>query len=199
MARYTGPKWKLSRRENVSLFDDDKWKKRVGSPGIHWVQRGRQSEYAEQFREKQKVKRMYGMLEKQFRRFFEMAGKAEGNTGLRLLQLLELRLDNVVYRLGLAKTRSAARQLVNHGHITVNGNKVDIPSYIVSMGDEISVSTKSQKKDFVKNNAEELKSAKQPKWVDKNGKFAGKVTREPLRDDMDQSIREQLIVELYSK
>lgn len=199
MARYTGPKWKLSRRENVSLFDDDKWKKRVGSPGIHWTQRGRQSEYAEQFREKQKVKRMYGMLERQFRRFFKMAGQAEGNTGLRLLQLLELRLDNVVYRLGMAKTRSAARQLVNHGHVTVNGNKVDIPSYIVSIGDEISIKTSTQKKDFVKNNAEELKSVKVPRWLDKNGNFAGKINREPIRDDMDQSIREQLIVELYSK
>lgn len=147
MARYTGPKWKLNRRANFSLRD---MIKKSGKEDLLLLknlehgkgQRRNLTAYATQFSEKQKIKRIYGLLEKQFRRFFEMASVAEGNTGLRLLQLLELRLDNVVYRMGLARTRAGARQMVTHGHIKVNGKKIDLPSYIVQVGDEIRMKDK---------------------------------------------------------
>lgn len=194
MARYTGPKWKISRRENADVFGSDKWRKRPTAPGDHPVSRGRPSEYAVQFREKQKVKRSYGMLEKQFRNLYTEAVRRKGNTGTILLQLLELRLDNVVYRLGLAKTRNQARQFVTHGHITVNGKKVDIPSYSVSVGDEISYSAKLAKSDIAKLIKAENKGMQIPQWL-----AGGQVKSVPTRDMMDQSIREQLIIELYSR
>ena len=198
--RYTGPKRKLERREQATLFGSDAWKKRSGLPGQHPVSRKRPSNFAIQFREKQKVKRMYLMTEKQFRRFFAEAKKATGNTGTRFLQLLELRLDNVVYKLGFAKTRNQARQFVNHGHFQVNGEKVDIPSYIVKVGDEISMKPKFAKSEIVTLVEGELKAEKYktPEWLSK-AKTSGKVLSEPTRDQIDRSIREQSIVELYSR
>lgn len=198
MARDLTPKWKRCRREKYSLFDNDDWKKRPTFPGEHPTSSRRPSEYAVRFREKQKVKRMYGLLERQFKRFFKQASKSEGNTGTRLLQLLEMRLDNVVYRLGLALTRRAARQLVNHGHVTVNGGKVDIPSYITKVGDEVYLKPGSQKKEFAKILAEEAKKYKTPSWLDKlaNG---GKVKMEPAREMIDKGINENYVVEYYSR
>ncbi|MFQ5492828.1 MAG: 30S ribosomal protein S4 [Candidatus Dojkabacteria bacterium] len=194
MARYTGPKWKISRRENADVFGDEKWRRRPTLPGEHPVSRSRPSEYAQQFREKQKVKRTYGLMEKQFRNLYKKASKATGNTGTRLLQLLEMRLDNVAFRLGLAKTRNQARQFVNHGHITVNGEKVDIPSYSVSVGDEVEFGPKFGKSDIAKTVKAETKQEARPGWLS-----AGKVKSVPTRDMLDQSIREQLIIELYSR
>ena len=198
MARDLSPKWKRCRREKYSLFDNDKWKRRPTLPGMHPVSRRRPSEYALRFREKQKVKRIYGLLERQFRRFFKKASQHKGNTGVRLLQLLELRLDNVVYRLGLAPTRSAARQYVNHGHITVNGEKVDIPSYIVTVGDEVYFSKRARKKDFAKVLIQEAKSTSVPNWLQKLS-GGGKVKAEPAREAIDPGINERYIVELYSR
>lgn len=199
MARYTGPKWKINRRENATVLGDDSWKARPTPPGQHGASGfKRPSNYAVQFREKQKVKRMYGMLEKQFRKFYAKASKTQGNTGTRLLQLLEMRLDNVVYRLKLATTRDQARQLVSHGHINVNGRKVDIPSYIVNVGDKIEVTKSMRDNDMIKNAQIERRVEKLPQWLS-GGKMDGQVTAEPLRTDIDSSIREQNIVELYSR
>ena len=159
MARYTGPKRKLERRENATLFGSEAWKKRPTPPGQHGnSRRSRPSAYAIQFREKQKVKRTYGLLEKQFKGIYLKAKKSTGNTGLRLLQLLELRLDNVVYRLGMAKTRMQARQIVNHGHVQVNGKKVDIPSFLCSVGDKITFKAAFEKKSELPKLSKELYS-----------------------------------------
>ncbi|MBN1331294.1 30S ribosomal protein S4 [Candidatus Dojkabacteria bacterium] len=198
--RYTGPKRKLERREQATIFGSDAWKKRTGLPGQHPVSRKRPSNFAIQFREKQKVKRMYLMTEKQFRRFFAEAKKATGNTGTRFLQLLELRLDNVVYRLGFAKTRNQARQFVNHGHVQVNGVRADIPSMILNVGDEVSLKSKFTKSPISDQIDAELKAEKHkaPEWLSK-AKTSGKVLAEPTRDQMDKSIKEQSIVELYSR
>lgn len=199
MARYTGPKWKINRRENATVIGDDSWRARPTPPGQHGASGMRRpSNYAVQFREKQKVKRMYGMLEKQFRKFYAIASKSTGNTGTRLLQLLELRLDNVVYRLKFASTREQARQLVNHGHIEVNGKKVDIPSYIVKVGDKISVKVSMKDNEMIKNAQLERRTDKLPQWLSGN-KLQGEVIAEPLRTDIDNSIKEQNIVELYSR
>lgn len=198
MARDLSPKWKRSRRERYSLFGDEKWKKRSTLPGQHPTSRGRSSAFADRFREKQKVKRIYGMLEKQFSRFFSIASKAKGNTGLKLLQLLEMRLDNVVYRLGVAPTRTAARQMVNHGHVMVNGKKVSIPSYLVQVGDEIYLKERSKKKEFTKIFESQSKNRKTPLWLSKLS-AGGKVKSEPTRDMIDQGINEQLVVEFYSR
>jgi small subunit ribosomal protein S4 len=198
MARDLSPKWKRARRERYSLYDNDKWKKRPTLPGEHPSSTSRPSSYAVRFREKQKVKRIYGLLEKQFKRFFDIASKGKGNTGIRFLQLLEMRLDNVVYRLGLAPTRNAARQLVNHGHITVNNKKVTIPSYIVSVDDEIYLKKKTQKREFSKIFADATKKNKIPGWLSKLAS-GGKVKMEPAREMIDPGINEQLIVEYYSR
>lgn len=200
MARNLKPKWKQSRREGYSLFDSDKWQKRPSMPGssMGGQRRRRSSNYALQFREKQKVKRMYGMLERQFRRFFEVAAKKRENTGTAFLQLLEMRLDNVVYRLGIAKTRAAARQLVTHGHVAVNGNRLDIPSHIVQIGDSITVKDKIVKSTHTKVLLEDIKERVTPKWL-KKGKMSGEVVALPARDMIDPGINERLIVELYSK
>lgn len=198
MARYTGPKRKLERRENATLFGSENWRKRPTPPGQHGASRSRPSPYAIQFREKQKVKRMYGLLEKQFKNIYKKAQKSEGNTGLRLLQLLEMRLDNVVFRLGLAKTRNQARQMVNHGHVKVNGRKVDIPSFTVSSEDQIELSSKIQKSELVVLVNAEMKGTQVPEWLTKHAN-GGLVSREPSRDHIDRSIQEQLIIELYSR
>ena len=162
--------------------------------------RRKQSEYAMQLNEKQKVKFIYGVLETPFRNYYEKAEKADGKTGEILLQLLERRLDNVVYRLGFAKTRREARQLTNHGHFTVNGKKVNIPSYLVKPGDVIAVCEKSRSSAKFKALVEELGATATPKWLEKEkDSFEGKVAAMPQRDDIDFEVAEHLIVELYSK
>lgn len=198
MARYTGPKRKLERRENTSLFGTDKWKKRPFPPGQHGQGRSRPSAYSIQFREKQKVKRTYGLLEKQFNNTYKRAAASKGNTGSILLQFLELRLDNVLYRLGFAKTRMQSRQIVNHGHVTVNGKKVDIPSFKCNVGDEIELSSKFQKSELVKLLKAEIISPDVPSWLNRTSN-GGKLIEEPSRDQIDQGINEQLIIELYSR
>ena len=196
MARYIGPKWRLSRRENYDLFGDNKWRKRPTLPGQHPVSKGRPSNYSIQFREKQKVKRMFGVLEKQFRNIYKKAIKSTGNTGLRLLQLLELRLDNVVYKSGLAKNIFQARQFVTHGHIKVNEQKASIPSMTLNIGDEVTYSPKFIKGSTAQMIQAENKTTKRiyPKWLSE-----GKIEMVPTREMMDQGIKEQLIIELYSR
>ena len=161
--------------------------------------RRKQSEYGIQLTEKQKVKFIYGVLEKQFRMYYEKAEKMEGKTGENLLSLVERRLDNVVYRLGLCSTRREGRQLVNHAHFTVNGKKCNIPSYIVKVGDEIAVSDGSKDTNRFKAIAEADGSTLVPKWLEKTDKLSGKVIALPARDDIDYPVEEHLIVELYSK
>ncbi len=195
MARYTGPKWKISRRENSDIFGSDKWRKRAYPPGQHGAsKKGRPSNYAIQFREKQKCKRTFGLLEKQFRNVYKKASKATGNTGTRLMQLLEMRLDNAVYRLGLAKTRNQARQFVTHGHVTVNGAVTSIPSYTLIVGEKVELKSSFAKSDIAHAIQAELKGHKVPEWL-----HLGEVKSEPTREMMDQEIREQLIVEFYSR
>ncbi len=209
MARYTGPKCRLCRREGEKLFlkGDRCFSKcpldghKRYPPGMHGPERRKKlSIYGLQLREKQKVKRIYGVLEAQFRKFFEWARKMPGNTGENLLSLLERRLDNVVYRLGLASSRSQARQLVNHGHVRVNGRKVDIASYLVKPGDIITVSDRAKKIPFIQENLESLDVSAIPTWLafDKN-KIEGKVVRNPIRTDITYPVNETLIIELYSK
>ena len=162
--------------------------------------RRKKSEYSMQLTEKQKVKFIYGILEKQFRAYYEKAEKAEGKTGEELLSIVERRLDNVVFRLGLAATRREARQLVNHAHFTVNGKKVNIPSYIVKVGDVIEVKEKSRSTEKFKVLAEQMKDVIAPKWLDVDvAAMSAKVTAIPQRDDVDFPFEEQLIIELYSK
>ncbi len=197
--RYTGPKWRVNRRENATVLgSNENWKRRPSLPGQFPVLKKRPSDYAIQFREKQKVKRMYGMTERQFRRFYKLANKAEGNTSTRLLQLLELRADNVIYRLGLAQTRAQARQFINHGHLKLNGRKHDIPSTVLKAGDEIEFKEKFTKSPILAEVTAQTKAVKVPSWIQKTAK-GGKVVAEPTRDEMDQSIKERLIIELYSR
>ncbi|MBN1915972.1 30S ribosomal protein S4 [Candidatus Dojkabacteria bacterium] len=198
MARYTGPKWKISRREGASVYGDEKWKKRPTLPGQHPTSMKRPSNYAIQLREKQKVKRMYGLLEKQFRGVYQKATAATGNTGTRLLQLLEMRLDNVVYRLGFAKTRNQARQMVTHAHVKVNDKKVNIPSYIVKVGDQIMIKGAEKKDNCVALIKLETKNAKVPLWLSRVSE-GGEIKSVPTREMMDPTIKEQLIVEFYSR
>lgn len=208
MARYTEAACRLCRREDMKLYlKGDKcysgkcpMEKRAFAPGQHGQRRTKLSEYGIQLREKQKVKRIYGVLEKQFRLYFEMAEKKQGITGENLLQFLERRLDNAVYRLGLASSRKEARQLVLHGHFTVNGNKVNIPSYLISEGDVIQVIEKSKKSEKFKTVLESTSSKVTPKWLETDfEKLEGKVVAMPVRDDIDLNIEEHLIVELYSR
>jgi small subunit ribosomal protein S4 len=200
MARYTGPKRKLSRREGVALFPKDAaFIERKGAviPGQHGMRRARRlSEYGIQLREKQKAKRMYGILEKQFSNYYKKATKQKGSTGITLLQLLETRLDNLVYRLGLASSRPQARQMVSHGHVTVDGKKVSIPSFQVSSGSAIAISGKMLDNTQVKKSLDD--SSTLPEWLERQA-TVGKVLRIPTRDEMEQSINEQLIVEYYSR
>lgn len=207
MARYLGPKAKLSRREGTDLFLKSA-RRAIGDkakfdskPGQHGRTSGqRTSDFGLQLREKQKVKRMYGVLERQFRRYFAMADRQKGNTGSNLLSLLESRLDNVVYRMGFGSTRAEARQLVSHKAITVNGMQVNIPSYLVKSGDVIAVREKSKKQGRV---LEALQLATQigmPAWVEVNvDKSEGVFKKTPDRDEFGADINESLIVELYSR
>lgn len=201
MARYRGPKTKIARKMGEPIFGpDSSFEKRKYPPGQHGNnrRRGKKSEYAVQLQEKQKAKYTYGILERQFARMFDKASRSKGITGEVLLQLCESRLDNVVYRLGLGKTRDGARQLVSHRHITVNGDIVNIPSYQVKVGDVIGVREKSKSLVVI----EEALSAKSTDytWFEWNGsKMEGTFMSVPNRDAIPENIKEQLIVELYSK
>ena len=199
MARYTGPKRRLSRREGLALTSKDiKSIERKGAlpPGQHGGKmRRRTSEYGLQLREKQKAKRLYGILEKQFKGYINKAGKVKGATGLSLLELLETRLDNIVYKLGFSKSRAGARQMVSHGHIRLDDKKVSIPSYQVSVGVSIAISDQLRDNTQVKNS---LEDSALPEWLDRKATI-GKVLRMPKREEMEQSIDEQLIVEFYSR
>jgi small subunit ribosomal protein S4 len=207
VARYLGPKAKLSRREGTDLFlksarrsISDK-AKFDSKPGQHGRTSGqRMSDFGLQLREKQKVKRMYGVLERQFRRYFAMADQQKGNTGNNLLSLLESRLDNVVYRMGFGSTRAEARQLVSHKAITVNNHQVNIPSYLVKSGDVVSVREKSKKQGRVLEALQLATQVGMPAWVDVNiDKAEGIFKKPPDRDEFAADINESLIVELYSR
>ena len=201
MARYTGPKTKISRKFGEPIFGDDKvLAKKNYPPGQHGANKRRKSsEYGTQLREKQKAKYTYGVLKKQFRNLFEKASRMKGITGEILLQLLESRLDNIVYRLGIAPTRPAARQLVLHRHITVDGKVVNIPSYKVEPGQIVAVREKSKSLEVIADNLAGFNHSKYP-WIewDESAK-AGKFLHLPQREDIPETIKEQLIVELYSK
>jgi small subunit ribosomal protein S4 len=208
MARYRGPVEKLERRLGVSLALKGERRlagksaldKRPYAPGQHGQRRAKISEYGLQLREKQKAKFMYGVSEKQFRRIFDEAARKEGNTGINLVLLIERRLDNVVYRMGFATTRRFARQLVTHGHILVNGNRVDIPSYVVRAGDKVEVCEKSKNNPQVKRSLELTQQTGIVPWVDvEREKAMGIFTRIPEREEVVIPVEERLIVELYSK
>lgn len=200
MARYTGPKRRLSRREGLALFAKDlKAIERKGAvaPGQHGARmRRRISEYGLQLREKQKAKRIYGILERQFRKYFMIASKVKGATGQVLLELLETRLDNVVYRLGFTSSRAEARQLVSHGHISVDGKKINIPSLKVKVGQTIALSSQLGDNTQVKKSLEAHGAL--PEWLDRKA-TVGKVLKLPGREEMEESVNEQLIVEFYSR
>ena len=209
MARYNGPVCRLCRREGMKLFlkgercytEKCAIEKRNFAPGQHGkTRKSKLAGYGVQLREKQKVKRTYGVLENQFRRYFESADRQKGITGELLLQSLERRLDNVVYRLGFATSRSQARQLVRHGHFTVNGRKVDIPSYAVRAGDVVAVRASSGQNPTIQHAMEEVKGRGIPEWLmlDTAG-LGGRVSQLPNRQQINLPVQEQLIVELYSK
>ncbi|EDL65323.1 30S ribosomal protein S4 [Bacillus sp. SG-1] len=200
MARYTGPSWKLSRRLGISLSGTGKeLEKRPYAPGQHGPnQRKKISEYGLQLQEKQKLRHMYGVTERQFRNLFDRAGKMQGKHGENFMALLESRLDNVVYRLGLARTRRQARQLVNHGHVTVDGSRVDIPSYRLQAGQTIGVREKSRNLNIVKE-ALEVNSFVPDFLTFDADKLEGSFTRLPERSELPAEINEALIVEFYSR
>ena len=180
------------------MNSSEKWRRKPTNPGQFPTLKKKPSDYAVQFREKQKVKRTYGMNETQFVRFYKLALKSQGNTSLRLLQMLELRADNVLYKLGFALTRAQARQMIAHGNVTLNGKKHNIPSTILKAGDEIEIKEKIVSSLHVKEITEKNKVNKVPTWLTLLEK-GGKVVSEPVRDDIDKSIKERLIIELYSR
>ncbi|MFW5831288.1 MAG: 30S ribosomal protein S4 [Prolixibacteraceae bacterium] len=202
MARYTGPKSKIARKFGEPIFGPDKvFEHKNYPPGMHGMsaRRRKVSEYGLQLKEKQKAKYTYGVLEKQFRNLFEKASSAKGITGEVLLQMLESRLDNVVFRLGIAKTRAAARQFVSHKHIVVNGTVVSIPSYQVKPGDIVGVREKSKAMEEITDSLHSNRSSRY-EWLEWDGdKMAGKFLNVPEREEIPENITEQLIVELYSK
>ena len=207
MARYTGPVCRLCRREKMKLFlkgpkcDSTKCpiEKRPYPPGEHGRGRVRESEYMLQLREKQKARRIYGVLEKQFRNMFAEADRQPGVTGENLLRMLELRLDNVAFRAGWGSSRSQSRQLVRHGHVNVNGKRVTIPSYQVRRGDVVELRAKAHEFIFVQHNVDTLDRTTPP-WLDKSGEGKAVTVRDlPLREHIDVPVRESLIVELYNK
>ena len=201
MARYTGPKTRIARKFGEAIFGEDKvLAKKNYAPGQHGANKRRKtSEYGNQLREKQKAKYTYRKIEKQFRNLFDKADRSKGITGVILLQLLEARLDNVVYRLGIARTRAAARQLVSHRHITVSGRVLNIPSYSVKPGDVVAVREKSKSLEVIADALAGFNHSKYP-WLewDENVK-GGKLLHLPQREDIPENIKEQSIVELYSK
>ena len=208
MARYTGPVCRLCRREGEKLFlkgdrcytEKCAVDRRSYPPGQHGQGRHKVSEYGLHLREKQKLRRIYGVLERQFERYYDRASRQKGITGENLLQILELRLDNIVYRLGFAASRGQARQLVMHGHIAVNGQKADIPSYEVRVGDVITVRDKSRNLQMIKDNLAAAEGRAVPEWLEANlEQMEGKILAVPTREQMDISIQEHLIVEFYSR
>lgn len=209
MARYTGSVCRFCRRENLKLYlkgdrcysDKCAFDRRSYPPGQHGERRGRKiSDYGIQLREKQKIKRMYGLSEKQFHLFFERADSERGITGTNLLVLLERRLDNVVFRLGFANSRAQARQLVLHNHFIVNGRKVNIPSFLVKTGDAIEVKEKSKKVQTISDSLDAVVRRGVPQWLDlEKDNFKGVVKAYPVREDLTMPMQEQLVVELYSK
>ena len=209
MARYTGPVCRLCRREDAKLFlkgercytDKCGFERRAYAPGQHGQARKRKmSNYGEQMREKQKVKRIYGIAERQFRGYYFRASRMKGVTGENLLVLLERRLDNIVYRFGFASDHAEARQLVRHGHFAVNGKRVNIPSYLVRSGDVVTVGERSKKIKRIEESLAAVERRGVPSWLELNKEaFSGKVKAMPAREDFTMPIREQLIVELYSK
>ena len=208
MARYTDEQCRICRRNGEKLFlkgsrcytDKCSISRRNYAPGQHGQKRAKLSEYGTQLREKQKTKSFYGVGERQFRKYFEMASSKKGITGENLLQILESRLDNVVYRLGYGSSRAQARQLVNHGIFEVNGKRVDIPSYLVKAGDVVAVRESKKETGAVKVNVEENAARPVPEWLEKNSEtLSGKVIRLAVREDIDIPVEEHLIVELYSK
>ena len=207
MGRYLGSKNKIARREGEDLGLKTAGTKTHArllrrlkiKPGVHGQKmRGKLSDYGKQLREKQKVKRIYGIIERQFRKYYEKAARFRGVTGDMLLQILERRLDNVIYRLGLANSRSQARQVVNHGHVLVNEKKVDIPSFNLKVGDIVSLSTKAQGFPLVKEAVEYKKPEELVSWLERKG-LVGRVKTLPSRDEIGADIKEQLIVEFYSR
>lgn len=209
MARYTGASCRQCRRENLKLFlkgdrcysDKCSIERRAYAPGQHGQMRFRKvSDYAVQLREKQKVKRIYGMLEGQFRRYFEMAESSRGVTGENLLMFLERRLDNTLFRLGFASSRGQARQIVRHNHVQVNGKKVNVPSFLVSVGDEITIKEKSRKNQAINESLDAIARRGIPSWLELDrDNLKGSVKGLPERHEITMPIQEQLIVELYSK
>lgn len=206
MARYLGPKLKLSRREGTDLFLKsgvraiDTKCKIDNAPGVHGARRGRLSDYGVQLREKQKVRRIYGVLEKQFRNYYKEAARLKGNTGANLLQLLEGRLDNVVYRMGFGATRAESRQLVSHKSVLVNGKVVNVPSFKVAANDVVSIREKAKQQSRIKAALEVAEQREKPTWIEVDAsKMEGTFKRMPERSDLSADINEHLIVELYSK
>lgn len=208
MARYTGPLCRLCRRQGIKLFLKGERcftpkcavERRPTPPGDHGQRRRKVSEYGEHLKEKQKVRNIYGVLERQFRRHFQEAKRQPGATGENLLKLLESRLDNVVFRLGLADNRNQARQLVNHGHIQLNGRRTDIPSALVHQGDTISVSPRSRQKEYFKIVAETLEKKNVPRWLELDtAQLSGRVLGPPSREEIGSNVNEQLVVEFYSR
>jgi small subunit ribosomal protein S4 len=208
MARNTGPSCRLCRREGAKLFlkgsrcasDKCAFNRRAFGPGQHGQIRKKESNYGIQLREKQKVKRIYGVLERQFRHTFQIAERSKGVTGIMLLQLLERRLDNVIFRMNLANSRSEARQLVQHGHVYINNKRVDIPSCTVKLGQDVSVKATEKAVKAIRERLESLKDRAVPKWLELDAQnLKAKITAMPTKEDVGFPIQEQLIVELYSK
>lgn len=208
MARYNGPVCRLCRREGMKLFlkgsrcytKKCSFERRQTPPGQHGVRRRKMSEYGSQLREKQKIRRVYQVMERQFRRYFETAESRPGVTGENLLRLLETRLDNVVFRMGFASSRNQARQLVAHGHFAVNGRAVTIPSIQLHEGDKVEVRAMSAKTEYFKNVKDALRAAQKPEWLSVDAdRLSGSVTALPRRDQMPAEINEQLVVEYYSR
>ncbi len=208
MARYIGPVCKLCRRENMKLYlkgdrcysDKCSYDRRPYPPGQHGQGRIKFSEYGVRLREKQKVRRMYGMLEKQYRRYFSLAERQRGVTGETLLQLLERRIDNVAYRMGFGATRAEARQLVRHNHVEVNGNRVNVPSYLIKPGDVVTIRERSRKIKRIQEAMETIERRGTPAWIEVDPReFKGIVKSIPTREDVSAQIQEQLIVEFYSR
>jgi small subunit ribosomal protein S4 len=208
MARYTDPVCRICRREGLKLFlkgsrcytKKCSFERRSTPPGMYAQRRRKASEYGIQLREKQKVRKSYAVLERQFRNYFEKASKRKGMTGEQLLRMLEMRLDNVVFRMGFASSRAQARQLVGHGHFSVNGRATNIPSYPVKVGDRIEVRDSRRGREYFKIATETIKSAQIPEWVSVDAtKLAGSVLAEPAREQMPLEFNEQLVVEYYSR
>jgi small subunit ribosomal protein S4 len=212
MARYIGPVCKLCRREGEKLFLKGErcftpkcsFDKRGYAPGAHGktnlYRRNRESDFARQLRAKQKARRVYGVLERQFRRYYRESLKSTGLTGLNLLQILETRLDNVIYKLGYAQSRAQARMLVTHGHFNVNGRRTDVPSTVISPGDKVAVREGSRKRAYFRNLRETLNGGPVPMWLQRDASdLSGGVLRRPERSEIDGNLNEQLIVEYYSR